>query len=79
MSNGVAVFTMLASGVVILGGLWAAIRSGLRVRDSMRDNTIAIRENTRTLSELVRVGGRIDSLESRVERLESGRPRARAL
>jgi len=74
----VAVSAILASVVVILGGLWAAIRSGLRVRDSMRENTLATRENTRTLSELVRVGGRIDNLEDRVTRLEVGRARARA-
>ena len=64
--------------VVILGGLWAAIRSGLRVRDSMRENTTAVKQNTATLAELVRVGGRISNLEDRVTRLEVGRARARA-
>lgn len=75
MTDAFAVVTMLASVVVVVGGLWTAIRSGLRVRDSMRENTAATQENTRTLAELIRVGGRLDSIESRVDRLES---RARA-
>lgn len=70
---------MLASAVVILTALWAAVRSGLRVRDSMRDNSVAVRENTKMLNDLVSQGGRLDSLEDRVTKLEAVRRPARAL
>jgi len=72
---------MAASAVVILTAIWAAVRSGLRVRDSMRENTSATRANTAALAELVKVGGRIDSLEDRVTRIEArtgGRPVGRS-
>ena len=77
MGAAVLITGMSASAVVILTAIWAAVRSGLRVRDSMRENTAATRANTSALADLVKVGGRMDSLEDRVTRLESragGRP-----
>jgi hypothetical protein len=70
MRNAVEVTATLASAVIVLTGLVALIRSMLRIRDVMRDNTVATQRLTVSMDSLLRVGGRLEKLERRVSKLE---------
>lgn len=71
MSGAVSVFTILASAVVVLGGLVAVTRALWRVAQDIRDNKRATEANTVALGELsTKMDGRITSLEARVTKLE---------
>lgn len=70
MREASTIVALLASAVIVLGGLAATMRVLLHTRDELRDNTSATRANT---SQLQQVGGRIDSLELRMARLERRR------
>lgn len=65
------VVTILASAVIVLGGLAALVRAIWKVANSMRDNTLAVQRLTERMDELASsVDGRFDKLLHRVETLE---------
>lgn len=65
-------FAILASAVVVLGGLVALVRALLRIRDVLRDNIKATEGNTDALGELsTKMDGRISALEAWRVRVES--------
>ena len=67
----VTVVTILASAVIVLGGLAALVRAIWKVANTMRDNTIAVQQLTDRMDELSSsVDGRFDKLLHRVETLE---------
>lgn len=63
----VTVVALLASAVIVLGGLAATVRALLGTRDELRDNTRATRANTDSLQQF---GTRLNQLEGRVAKLE---------
>lgn len=66
--------TILASAVIVLGGLAALTRSLLRFRDSVRDNSRALGANTDRMDQLsARLDRDYAKLAARVERLERAR------
>ena len=68
------VLAILASAVVVLGGLVALVRALLRIRDVVRDNVKATNDNTGALGELSeKMDGRISALEAWRVRVESRR------
>ena len=68
------IFAILASAVVVLGGLAALIRAIWKTANILRDNTIATRNLTNRMDELTHsVDGRFDNLLHRVEKLERER------
>ncbi len=75
MSSAPAVAGMLASAVIVLGGMAALARAAWRVMITLRDNTTATRNLTSNLDKLtVSIDGRFDALVARVTALESRRP-----
>lgn len=75
MAATVNVFAILASAVVVLGGLIAVTRALWRVAQDIRDNKRATVANTAALGELsIKMDGRISLLESRVATLEIHHP-----
>lgn len=71
MSGAEAIFAILASTVVILGGLIALTRAIWMAAQDIRDNKQATMKNTEALAELTtKMDGRISSLEERVAQLE---------
>lgn len=65
------VFAILASAVIVLGGLAALVRAIWKTATMLRDNTSAVRGLTERMDGLARsVDGRIDRLAERVDRLE---------
>jgi hypothetical protein len=73
MGVGAAV-AILASAVIVLGGLAALVRAIWRVAQTLRDNTTATRTLTGKMAELTTsIDGRLDALETRVARLEGRR------
>ena len=65
--------TILASAVIVLGGLAALARSLLRFRDTVRDNTTATDGLTRRMDAItVRLDHDYAELAARVSRLEAG-------
>ena len=67
---------ILASAVVVLGGLVALVRALLRIRDVLRDNIRATETNTEALGELsTKMDGRISALEAWRVRVEGERRR----
>lgn len=74
MTGASAVFAILASAVIVLGGLVGVVRAIWKIAQTLRDNTTATRnlsESFKTLSESM--NGRFDHLVERVTRLEQGR------
>jgi hypothetical protein len=69
------VFAILASAVIVLGGLVGVVRAIWKIAQTLRDNTVATRnlsESFKTLSESI--NGRFDKLVERVTKLEDRRP-----
>ena len=66
-----AVFTVLASAVIVLTGLAALIRAIWRIAQNLRDNTTATQLLTGKLDGLIAtIDGRFDTLIERIVRLE---------
>jgi predicted PurR-regulated permease PerM len=66
-----AVFAILASAVIVLGGLVALVRAIWRIAQTLRDNTKATQTLTGKLDSLATsIDGRFDALVERVTRLE---------
>lgn len=65
------VFAILASAVIVLGGLAALVRAIWKIAVSLRDNTVAIRKLTERLEEYTKSSdSRIDRLTERISRIE---------
>jgi hypothetical protein len=66
-----AVFAILASAVIVLGGLVALVRAIWKIAQTLRDNTKATTDLSANLEKLtVSIDGRFDALVERVTRLE---------
>lgn len=75
MTSASTVFAILASAVIVLGGLVGVVRAIWKIAQTLRDNTVATRnlsESFKTLSESI--NGRFDKLVERVTKLEDRRP-----
>lgn len=69
------IFAILASAVIVLGGLAALVRAIWKTATTLRDNTTATQKLTERMEGLAKsVDGRIDSLAERVGKLERGAP-----
>lgn len=69
-----AAVTILASAVIVLGGLAALVRAIWKIAQTMRDNTRATQDLTGKLDHLsASIDGRFDALAERVARLEGRR------
>lgn len=67
------IFAILASAVIVLGGLAALVRAIWKTATTLRDNTSATQKLTQRLEGLAQsVDGRIDSLAERIGKLERG-------
>lgn len=65
------IFAILASAVIVLGGLAALIRAIWKTATMLRDNTTATKALTERLDGLAQsVDGRIDRLAERLDKLE---------
>lgn len=65
------IFAILASAVIVLGGLAALVRAIWKTATIMRDNTTATLQLTRRMDDLVTsVDGRFDTLLHRVDAQE---------
>lgn len=65
------IFAILASAVIVLGGLAALVRAIWKTATTLRDNTTATKALTDRLDGLAQsVDGRIDSLAERLGKLE---------
>ena len=65
------IFAILASAVIVLGGLAALVRAIWKTATTLRDNTQATRELTEKLEEYTKAtDGRFEKLSDRVTRLE---------
>lgn len=70
-----AVVAILASAVIVLGGLVALVRAIWRVAQTLRDNTRATSALTGKLEDLTTsIDGRFDRLAERVAALEQRQP-----
>jgi hypothetical protein len=70
------VFAIMASAVIILGGLVGLSRAIWKAAQDIRDNKFATVKNTAAIGELsLKMDGRITSLETRVGKLEDRSPR----
>lgn len=75
MNSTEAVLAILASAVIVLGGLFAVVRAIWRIAQTLRDNTKATTGLSANLERLaVSIDGRFDALVERVVKLE-GRQR----
>lgn len=75
MNSTEAVLAILASAVIVLGGLFAVVRAIWRIAQTLRDNTKATTDLSANLERLaVSIDGRFDALVERVVKLE-GRQR----
>jgi hypothetical protein len=65
------IFAILASAVIVLGGLAALVRAIWKTATTLRDNTQATTKLTERLEEYTKaVDGRFDKLSERVRALE---------
>lgn len=65
------IFAIMASAVVVVGGLVAVCRALWKVANDIRDAKNATLANTTAINELsTKMDGRITSLEGRVQQLE---------
>jgi hypothetical protein len=70
------VFTILASAVVVMGGLFALSRAIFRAALDLRDNKNATIKNTAAIVELsTKMDGRITALEERMTEVERNQGR----
>jgi hypothetical protein len=68
------VFAILASAVIVLGGLAALVRAIWKTATILRDNTLATQQLTEKLEEYTRAtDSRFEKLADRVMALEQGR------
>ncbi len=73
MISASAVFAILASAVIVLGGLVALVRSIWNIAQTLRDNTVATKQLSSNLDKLTAsIDGRLVALVARVVRLEKG-------
>ncbi len=71
VSTASTVFAILASGVVVLGGIAALVRAIWRTASTLRDNTNATRKLTERLEEYTKASdGRFDLLSDRLMDVE---------
>lgn len=71
MNGAGTVLAVLASAVIVLGGLAAVTRAIWRVAQDLRDNKQATQANTQALSNLAKqMDGRLTAIETRLARLE---------
>lgn len=71
MNEAATVIAILASAVIVLGGLAALVRAIWHVAQDLRDNKRATEENTGALHNLAtQMDGRLSSIEQRLGRLE---------
>lgn len=71
MSQTATVFTIMASAVVVLGGLVAVARVMIRLAWDIRENKAATVLNTQELAKLnEQMDGRLIRMEARIRRLE---------
>jgi predicted PurR-regulated permease PerM len=69
------IFAILASAVIVLGGLAALVRAIWKTATTLRDNTTATQALTSRLDGLAQsVDGRIDRLAERLDKLEAKKP-----
>lgn len=75
VSGAVAIFTILASAVVVLSGLIAVTRALFRLGYDIRENKAATQANTKVISDLSDnipvLDGRMTTLENRVSTMEA--------
>ena len=71
VSTASTVFAILASAVVVFGGLAALVRAIWKTATTLRDNTLATRQLTERLEEYTKASdGRFDHLADRVGAVE---------
>jgi predicted PurR-regulated permease PerM len=71
VSTVATVIAILASAVIVLGGLVALVRAIWRIAQNLRDNTKATQDLTGKMDHLTTsIDGRFDALAERVARLE---------
>jgi hypothetical protein len=71
MTGATTAVTILASAVIVLGGLVGLVRAIWRIAQTLRDNTAATKTLTDHLEHLAgSVDGRFDKLAERVSALE---------
>jgi hypothetical protein len=69
---------ILASAIVVLGGLAALTRAIWKVASDIRDNEQATTRNTKAIVDLTnQMDGRLTRIEDRIAALETGRARRR--
>ncbi len=74
MTGAGAVTAILASAVIVLGGLVALVRSIWKIAQYLKDNTSATTELTANLKDLrTSIDGQLDALAGRVALLEGRR------
>lgn len=75
MSAAATVFAILASAVIVLGGLAALTRAIWKAAQDLRDNKTATQANTAAVADLsAKMDGRITSLETRMSDVEKRLP-----
>lgn len=75
MSIVAVILAIMASAVVVFGGLWRLTRALWSAAQELRDNKAATVKNTEALAELKTVmDGRITSLETRMSDVEKRLP-----
>ena len=71
MNNISTVFTILASAIIVCGGMVALTRAIWRAAQDLRDNKRATQANTAAIGDLNnRMDGRIAMLEARMNEME---------
>lgn len=63
MSSAATVFAILASAVIVAGGLAALVRALWRIVQNLRDNTAAIEQLTSQMGKLMGLDARVAALE----------------
>jgi predicted PurR-regulated permease PerM len=77
-SQASTIFAILASAVIVCGGLAALVRAIWKTANLLRDNTRATQTLTERLEEFTKsVDGRFEKLDARVTVLESSARKAR--
>jgi outer membrane murein-binding lipoprotein Lpp len=63
VSSAATVFAILASAVIVAGGLAALVRALWRIVQNLRDNTAAIEQLTSQMGKLMGLDARVAALE----------------
>lgn len=72
VTSAATIFAIMASAVVVLGGLVALTRAIWKAAQDIRDNRIATNKNTEAILNLsTQMDGRITSLEQRMTEVEA--------